>query len=131
MRGGAGYRKDEEGVLMERRRFTDESKGNAVAYCLEHKGEVSLEHAAANLGVSLSAFGRWVRGPRYGGGDGRAAAPAPGPATSMLRTGGLRRSSWGRLPGAARSTGRGGSVPPCRRRAYPSRAAGAQGPCAA
>ena len=63
---------------MERRRFTDEFKGNAVAYYLEHRGEVSLEHAAANLGVSLSAFGRWVRDPRYGGGDGRAVAPAPG-----------------------------------------------------
>ena len=34
-------------------KFTDEFKSSAVAYYQEHKGEISLEHAAANLGVSL------------------------------------------------------------------------------
>jgi len=63
---------------MVKRKFTDEFKNNAVAYYFEHKGDISLQHVAGNLGVSLSALGRWVRDSRYGGGDAAKVTPTKG-----------------------------------------------------
>jgi len=61
-------------------RFTDEFKRDAVAYYRAHKGEIPMTQVAANLGVSLSAFGRWVGSPAWGGGNADAVvANEPGP----------------------------------------------------
>jgi len=65
------------------RRLTDESKRDAAAYYNAHRREVSQVQAAANLGISLSAFSRWLKNPLYGGGNANAAA------TGGLAAGGL------------------------------------------
>ena len=56
-------------------KFTKEFKKDAVAYYQAHKSEITLVQAAKNLGVSLSALGRWVKNSGFGGGDAAAVAP--------------------------------------------------------
>jgi len=62
-------------------KFTDEFRKNAVAYFFAHKGELTQVQMALNLGVSKSAFEKWIKNPAYGGGNADALAldePGPG-----------------------------------------------------
>ena len=51
--------------MKARHSFTEEFKCNAVAYFQAHQGEISHNQMAANLGVSLAAFNRWITDPLY------------------------------------------------------------------
>ena len=55
-------------------KFTEEFKRDTVAYYHAHKGEMTIAQVAMNLGVSLSAFNRWIRNPEYSGGNADALA---------------------------------------------------------
>jgi len=61
-------------------KFTEEFKRDAVAYYHAHRSEVSQAQVAKNLGVSLSAYHRWVHSPAYSGGNAEAVTTSePGP----------------------------------------------------
>jgi len=56
-------------------KFTKEFKKDAVAYYQAHKREITLVQAAKNLGVSLSALGRWIKNSDLSGGDAAVVTP--------------------------------------------------------